>query len=398
MTRKGTRWILAVVTAAVGFSSVRHSLAMVVDDRNPELAHSLAPWDGRITALLAMKQFTARQSSKPNSDAANLAKLALRQDPMAVPAVDVLGLQAQLRGNVAKARAFFAYSQKLTRRDFQAQLWAVEDAVAQSDIPEILRHYDIALRTSKLAPDVLFPILSGAIADPAIRSSLIKSFAGKPAWQPSFVTYVSETEGDLAIKASLFNEMLAANITVPTEVSSNLINRLVLAKQFNEGWKLYATVRHGARRVRSRDPLFTASLQKPSAFDWVPVDTDSISVSIQQNGRAGLVDFTAPPSVSGALIKQIQLLPSGDYVVEGHSIGVDQEARSLPYVTVSCYQGRELARVTVSKSGVANGVFRGKVSVPADCPIQEFTLSTPGTDQVTGLSGQIDKLALVPAV
>ncbi|MDT9096849.1 hypothetical protein RSW32_26335, partial [Escherichia coli] len=76
---------------------------------------------------------------------------------------------AQLHGDVGAARRLFAYGQRLSRRDNSTQLWAIEDAVARNDIPDVLRHYDVALRTSPNLADILYPVLASASADPAIR-------------------------------------------------------------------------------------------------------------------------------------------------------------------------------------------------------------------------------------
>ncbi|WP_204280714.1 hypothetical protein, partial [Serratia marcescens] len=56
----GIRVILALVAVAIGYTTVRHSVAMALPERSLERAHELAPGDGRIAAELARRQFTVQ--------------------------------------------------------------------------------------------------------------------------------------------------------------------------------------------------------------------------------------------------------------------------------------------------------------------------------------------------
>src|SRR3546814_1290750 len=83
-----------------------------------------------------------------------------------LPYTTLFRSDAFARGDQAKGERLLAYSQKLSRRDLRTQLMAIELAVAQGDISGALRHYDIALRTKKNAPELLFPVLTSALPDP----------------------------------------------------------------------------------------------------------------------------------------------------------------------------------------------------------------------------------------
>lgn len=97
------------------------------------------------------------------------------------------------------------------------------------------------------------------------------------------------------------------------------------------------------------------------------------------------------------MLQQLQLLPPGSYRLSGHTIGIEQPAGALPYWTLRCQDGRELGRVEVPNSGVANGNFTGTFSVPAGCPVQTLVLMARSSDAIAGQSGQIDRAALMPA-
>lgn len=386
---------LALVAAVLGGMSVTHSLARVIENDDPAQAHQLAPNDGRIAALLASVQL-AENTTVAQAGTERLARRALRQDPTAVAAVSTLGFEAQLRGDLAGAQRLFGYSQKLSRRDLPTQLWAVENAVARGDIAGALQHYDIALRTSKSAPDILFPVLAGAIADPAIRYHLIATLAKKPVWGPGFIAWLAGNGTDPQAAARLFLGIRQAGIPLTPEAVAAAVNGLVAAGTVDDAWRFYSLMYQGVDRRVSRDPRFTANLSTASLFDWQPVDDGTISTSIQRGTTGGVFVFSVPSSGGGMLLRQMQMLPAGNYQLSGHSEGINQRDSSLPYWALTCANGRELGRVVVTRSTVADGNFTGRFSVPSGCPVQTLSLVAKPSDDVEGVTGQIDRVRLAP--
>lgn len=390
------RIVLALTAAVLGYSAVVHSLAMVLRTVSPEQAHALAAWDGRITASLSEKFSELGAGAAQRAEANRLALLALRQDATAVAAVATLGLNAQARGDIESARRFFAYSDKLSRRDLRTRLWGIEDAVARDDIPNALRQYDIALRTSRSAPDLLYPVLASAIADADIATALVKTLATRPAWTQSFIEFAAGNGTDPRATAQLFREVSGAAVPISDSARAMVINRLIARQLFDDAWAYYSSYSHVDRR-RARDPQFTVNLSTPSPFDWVPMGGDSgIATSIQGNAQRGVFDFSAPASVGGVLLQQMQMLPPGDYLIEGRSAGIDQPEGSRPYWALTCLEGRELSRLTLPNSAQDEGMFRGRLAVPSGCPVQYLRLVARPSNSVGGLSGQINEVALLP--
>lgn len=391
------RIALALLAVVLGYFAVTHSLAQVLRTKAPEQAHRLAPYDGRITAYLSAKMSGPGATAEERAESDRLARLALQQDPTAVAAVATLGINAQLRGDTKAARRYFEYSDKLSRRDLRTRLWFIENAVAREDIPEALRHYDIALRTSRAAPDLLYPVLGSAISDATIRTELAKTLAAKPAWTEGFIGYVAGN-GDAVSVARLFQDLHRANVVIPDPAQASVIGRLVAEENYSAAWSYYASVRPNADRRRSRDASFTANLTAPSPFDWAPLGGDAgISTVIQSGSQDGIFDFSAPAAVGGPLLQQLQLLPTGDYVIEGRTIDLDQAETARPYWVLICTNGRELGRVEVPNSSENGGVFRGRFTVNAGCPAQYLRLVARPSNAIGGLSGQIDEVQLRPA-
>lgn len=392
----GFRAALALGVTVLGYTSVHYSLAYATRGSNAERSHALAPWDGRVTAALSERLSGPDASAAERKKSDQVARLALRQDPTAVAAVATLGINAQLRGDNTAARRLFAYSNALSRRDLRTQLWSVEDAVVRGNVKDALRHYDIALRTSRIAPDLMFPVLASAIEDASIRTELTHTLAAKPSWTSSFVDYVAANGPAPRMTAMLLLELHQASVPISQGAQASLINALLSGEHFEAAWEFYQKFRPGADRRFARDGRFTADLDIPTAFDWVPVNEEGYTTSIQRGGEGGVFDFAAPPSVGGPLLRQTQMLPPGDYLVEGHSIAIDQPEDTRPYWVLSCRDGRELGRVVVPSSSEDNGRFSGRLRVPAHCPLQLLSLVARPSTAMGGLSGQIDDLRLRP--
>jgi hypothetical protein len=395
--RSTTEWIvrggLATMAAVTGYFALTHSVAQVLAKSDVDRAHLLAGSDARITARLAASLAGAKASDADRRRADQLAREALRADPTAVVAASTLGINAQIRGQTERARRLFAYSEKLSRRDLQTQLWAIEDAVARNDVAAALRHYDVALRVEPDASQFLYPVLASAIPDAEIRAALARTLAARPPWWDSFVNYLVAKGADPRSTAQLFRSLDGKGLDLPENARAGMVSLLIGGGFAEDAWSYYSAIRPGADRRASRDPGFTASLETPSPFDWMPLSEAGISTSIQR----GIVDFSAPASVSGAMLQQTQMLPPGTYRIEGHSVGIDQAEGARPYWTLRCQDGRELGRVVLPNSSQQDGKFAGQFSVPAGCAVQTLVLMASPSYAVSGLSGQLDRVQLSPA-
>lgn len=394
--RSSSEWMarsaIAATVAIVGGFAVTFSLAQVVAGRNPALAYNLASYDGRITAryAAALTRDGSSAADQQRSDA--LARHALLQDPMAVTALSVLGFNADLRGDRIAAQRMFSRAQTMSRRDVRTQLWMIEYAVGQNDIPEALDQYDMTLRVFPSLGALLYPILAQASDDPDIRRELVKTLARRTSWSESFISYAGRSGSDPRVTATLFSDLRRAGVNVPPTARATVVDALIASGQTEAAWQYYAADRPGADRQRSRDIDFAAALDSPSQFDWVPTNGEGIATSISD----GTFDFTVPASVGGTLLRQVQLLPPGDYRLSGRNELDDQASAALPYWTLACQNGRELGRITLVSSVGAKGQFSGSFRVPTGCPVQTLMLVTQPSEAIAGLTGRIDRIELSP--
>jgi hypothetical protein len=388
---------IAAAASLLGYVSTTQTLAFAIGKSNPERAHALAPGDGRITAELAEQLAVGNVDTAQRRRADQLARQALVDEPLAVPALTALALDTSVRGDTAGARQLLGHSDALSRRELGTRLWLIEDAVGREDVPGALHHYDIALRTARGAPDLLFPVLSGAISDPAIATALAGTLAARPAWGEAFVSYLGRSGTDPVASAAFLRLLAKRNYPVPEAAQTGVVNALVVAGAFDDAWSYYASVRKGADQLRSRDPDFTAQLETPSAFDWAPMTSDAgVSASIQRTGDSGVFDFAMPSTVGGIVLQQAQRLAPGRYRLEGISSGIEQARGSRPFWQLACIDGRELGRVELPNSAENGGHFAGEFTVSGECKVQTLRLVARPSPEIGGVSGQIGRVLLAP--
>lgn len=391
----GIRGLMALTALIMGYFSIMQALSRAVRRVDPAQAYHYSSFDPAGAGLLSAALAVSTVNGADRRDAESLARLALMGDATIVPAVTTLGINAQFRGDIEQARRLFGYSQRLSRRDLQTQLWAIEDSVGRGDVAGALHHYDIALRTSRSAPEMLFPVLSDTIADPAIRPALTKTLAARPVWAESFIDYAAGHAPDARSMAALFQGVRRAGGRVSPFAQSSAVHALLAAGQPDDAWRYYASLHPGVDRRKSRDDRFMEMSTAPLPFDWVPVNDGGVLTSIQPSRTGGTFVFSAASGTGGAMLRQEQVLPPGRYQLTGY--GMDVEAGNAPpYWTLRCKDGRELGRIDVpNSSSPARSPFSGRFQIPAGCPMQTLALIAQPSDALGGVAGQINQVQLV---
>ncbi len=383
---------LAAAALALGYVSTTRTLAYALVKGDPERAFALSPNDGRVAGALA--QQIAGSEGADRSRADRLARRALAAEPLAVKALTALAIDTQIAGDTPAARRLFVHSDALSRRELGTRLWLIEDAVARGDVPGALRHYDIALRTEPTAPELLFPVLTQAIAEPAISAGLLDLLRTRPPWRDGFLGHVGAAGTAPADSARFFERAAARGIPVPEMARISVVNALVGSGAYDLAWNYYRSLRPGVDRRIARDPSFENQSDVRAPFDWMPI-LNVAGVSVDIDG--GAAQFAAPPVVGGPILQQVQLLPPGRYRLEGEVSDLDQSPDARAYWQLACTSGRELGRVELPNASERAVGFGGDLTVGGDCPAQILRLVLRPTSNVGGTAGRLERLSLRPA-
>lgn len=388
------RLAAAIGVLAVGTALVCPSLALAIVDSKPEVAASLAPNSATVLAQLA-----ARDVAQPNvteavrRHAGDLAKRALLADATDASAAASLALARVYENKLAAARDLMRYSEQLSRRDVRAQLWMIQDSVARDDVNRALRHYDITLRTSVGSRNLLYTVLGGAIADPAIRDSLSALLRSSPAWGPGFLEYLANSEADPHDAAALLIQLPARGVEVAPETVSALVGRLVAANDPIGAWRFYATLTGSASPRTNRDPNFSRLLPAPSPFDWAYTNDAETSASPRAAGDGGGLDFETGGTSEVVVTKQLQLLTPGRYALATKATGMAPAGKDSIFWSLRCSDGRELARLPLRPGDVSEQV---DLSVPSGCSSQWLSLISLGEGTLEKGRGVVNLVSIRP--
>lgn len=384
------RIVLVAVVLVTGAFAIRHSLGLALANRSPETALNIDGENAIVRARAAFDMVDGETDRSRFGEARALALGALQRDAGNVTALAVMGLTSD---RTAASDAAFSAAERLSRRDLSTQLWMIESAVADNDIAGALRHYDIAMRTSRAAPSILFPVLIGAASDEALRGDIANMLAQRPAWGGLYIQQLAQS-GDVRAAAQLLMRLKRQDVPTGAAADAALYARLIEARLFDVAWAVYATDAPGAARAGVRNPRFAELPASPTPFDWQTSDTEFVSAQIEPAaGGQGRLSFSTASGEGGEAARQMLALPSGPYRVQARVATLQGGDEAPPYLRVTCLPvGNELARVPLTTRAPAAATF----TVPTGCAGQSLALVVqPGSGLAT-VEGAIDQISIAP--
>ena len=259
------------------------------------LRHAVTEAGAVALATKADELLLAKQDPKTLARVEEMARRSLRAQALNPTAVRILGYVADARGQHDQARKLILLSEKMSRREFGAQLWLIEDAAARRDYKEALRHYDIALRTTDEASGILFPTLTDALAIPEIRRDFAPYVREWPNWMSG---YLSNAIGTSDNPANIADIMLKAG-KIRYDKNNAAIADALLAQLAAKGkyaaFRQYYTTLPGARAQSLTTAAFnrdTVNLQHAPA-GWQISENPAIGGSFVQKGDSGINQLQA---------------------------------------------------------------------------------------------------------
>lgn len=358
---------LIVLVGGLGFLT---DFSRVLARVDPVRAASIGLPNGQTLAAAAGRHIFQNPDRETRTQAAALAREALRLDPTATEALQTLALVAQLENDQSKLGPLLSYSFDLSRRQVRAHFWGIEEAVTRGDVKLALKRYDLALRVSEAAQTNLFPVLASSTREPLVRRELINVLAGSPDWGDRFFTHLAENSSSAPGAGQLFAEARSRGIAISKTQWATLVKSLIAQEEFDQAWSAYLQLNPSAARNRLRDPRFTRDPITP--FEWAVSEEMGLSTSLLAQPGGGRFEVSASPGSRDIALAQIQLLPSGRYRLSGAGELVVGESPQA-YWTLACRGGRELARIPVRVTG-ARISFDGTASVDTGCPLQDLRL------------------------
>ena len=381
---------IAVVGATLLAGAVlSDAIANLTEAVDPDTALRWKPFHARAQEMAA----AALVEGDPGV-ASRLAREAYERDPTRAGALRVLGVARGLGGDLGAAATLLRDAERLTRRDLPTQLFFIESAVSRGDVTGALRHFDIAMRTSRSGRALLIPILCTALQDPGLTRPIARTLDAVPDWTGEFVSGCADQAPSRAALARVLTVAGRARRASPPVVTAKITQLVTLGGEIAVGRQLYEALLHDAGRTPSSgigDPRFRVSDAVPP-FDWSYAVAPELGG--EQGGGAPGLDVHAR-SRSGAVAWQMMLLPPGHYRLTITGTPTQPKPAGTVMAQVACVDGpqRTLGLVRVAATPRFGG--QGAVTIPRDCPSQWVRLSLEGTGSGT-YDGHIDAVKIEP--
>ena len=392
---------LILLAAIVAFAvTLQVSVAGVFRSSRPQTALTFAPYDAGARAKLAGLLATY---SDTKDDARALALDAIRRDALQPVALRVLA--QTLEGNGAAARrsevALMNQAQRLSRRDQQTQIWFIDHVGQQGDLEAMVRHIDIALRTSETSRSALFPMLVAAAADPRGGPLLDRTLARKPNWAVPFGAFAVGWGNDLDVAARVARLVFDPRKPEDRDRYLTLLVRQVAGGRYEQAWSLYSDPALGLRgsdAAQLRHGNFERA-EDDTPFDWTYTDEGELwgarERSPERNGF--VLRVAASNGRSGEVARQYLHLPAGTYRLRAVAGDVPAKPLERPVIRIECVDpaaGTPLVSVRPAAAGAAARELQASFTVPASCKFQKIGITVAGEEAFGDTSPWLDDIRI----
>jgi hypothetical protein len=307
-----------VLAAAAGMSAYAGVMRSKAPDKIPPILQDplvpLAQWNEVVTA---------NPQRIPETRTREVALAALRLQPLNASALRLLALSEDSQMRHERAAYLAGLSEQVSRRDLLTQLILIEYAVKRNDVDGALAHYDKALRASPDSRQILFPVLTEAMADPAIRGGIAKYVERGASWVGGFLfTALDMKDGAESVANLLLQPTIPSRNALIADLAPNLLSRLVDQQKFELAKSILFKMPDTPNGLLN-DLSFSEGTTNPAfgPFSWTITDNPDVNLTFERVGEDQRQLYVAmPPGAvqNPVLLRRVFQLPPGEYRFDEH--------------------------------------------------------------------------------
>lgn len=378
------------------------SIAGALRSRSPQVALAWSPVDAEARATIAARILTMdRASAESRRRAAALARDAIDRDLTRVAAFRALALATAEPGQPSpQAEQLMTLAQRVSRRDQATQLWLADRAARRRDAAALMRHFDIALRTTSRSRETLLAALVAASRDPMITPAVTQALAERPNWWLQFMS--------AAIATGTPDQVLhfargRLNPAVPQEraMIRSVIEALSAARAYDFAWQIYGealgVAGAGALRQTVRNGGFEAAPDF-APFEWTLNANAEREASreARPDGAGAALRLSAESDSRGDAATQLLHLPPGSYRLRLEIGQVADNREERPQIVVRCATGdRVLGAAAPQTAGPGPFALQAQFQVPPDCLWQWLAVQVSGSASDADSGAWIDNVTIM---
>jgi tetratricopeptide (TPR) repeat protein len=373
--------LILVATLVFAYLAFASSFTALAAKFSP--ATALA-WDATAPRALATEiELLSQKKDKRRfqEQAAPAMVAALRREPLNPRAVRLLALALEESGKEERAREGMKLASRISRRDPGTQLWMAMDYAKTGNASEVLRAYDVLLRTQPAAQEAAFRQLKAALADARFRREF-GGFIGKnPPWLKAFVDVSAQTEGGHDNLA----KTLAAAAPLPPGTLSENTTGMILDRLVDDGRVVDAKLFYLSLPGRSESAL--TSLQfggGKSAFalppvGWQVLNTADVQGFAHMKDKVLTFEGVAQPERRGTIARKLLYLPPGNYSATVKANLADMRTGAEAQMALACLDANR-KWTKRQEMTLRPGTNRLDFQIAADCPAQLVLFGMNGGD------------------
>jgi hypothetical protein len=373
---------------------LRCGLAMTLGGTEPLLAARFIAGDARVSSNAARTR--VQGGERPNSPAVrSLVRAALERDATLAPAIELRALDLQASGDPDGAARLFGLSRAISRRSLATNLWLVQRAVERGDVGRALGGMDLALRTSTAAPNVIFPVLARAAADPSLAVPIAKLLDRPSDWREQFLDYAIANSGSGQALLPLVLQMRDRGFIREKGVDRALIAQLVKAGAFASGNRVQQA--YGppvGPSVLIRDGSF-GEPQFTYPFGWGLIESAAAWATRDGTMLHPILSYRGTPGGTGQVATQLLTLEPGTYHLRTLNAAAPADPTALPFWTITCADTPPVQIALIDVATRDDAVAEADFRVRPGCNGQWLALNLRASDLHDGQSGAIRSVNLV---
>src|SRR6516162_7295560 len=381
-------WQLGIVVSVllvcfwIGWRIVTQTAALSLAQSHPDAALGFVA--DQSVALIRRAQQELVEPDGNLDSARDWAQRALRSSPLNARALTLLGLIAERKGDQNNADALMRIASARTWRDQTTNEWLLNREAQRGDYANALPYADAMLRINT-RPE-LFPVLASFTVDPRAFGALTAFLAASPPWRSWFLSELSARLANQTRLIQLYTTLNGSENPVTKAELRPYLTRLVKSENFELAYQTWRATLPPPQRADKSYP-FNRDFEFPVdglPFNWSLESTAAAGIQIVPskdagNKRALLVEFSGS-RVRFANVKQLMLLPAGDYSFSGRVETAElRTARGLWWhLFCANASASTLANTELVSGTMPWADFMVKFQVPAtDCRAQWLQLELP---------------------
>ena len=378
----GRSVIIGVAAALCAALVFRQTAVQILAMDNPQLALKLDRDDPVAVANATALRFGQSKATVSVQDLMQSGRGLLRVAPLDTRGLRFIAIGQETPGDPDRARPLFALAERITRRDFAAQIWWLQYFGRHNDYRTALDHMDIALRISGESATLMSPAIVKLLADRRVATYFSKYIRANPAWLNDFLIYaVAESDG-----VGLAHAVIAAGGLPPgaksATIATALIQRLEVANQALVARDFYMRLPGAQHQALSDVGFGRANIAESFApITWLTLRTPTAvsEFDLQDDGSIVLSAEVDADATAPVLQKLLYLAPGAYRWSVEHKFSAGEETSAIRW-SMACLGASSPFELWTTDSPFNSAPVRmvEDFRVPAQCPAQRIVMTAIG--------------------